>query len=199
MHCLTGRVHMYEGHHPIETVRVVRTLAMLGTKSFLLTNAAGGVRDDLGPGDLMLIKDHLNLTGTNPLIGAHDDRLGPRFPALSQAYDESMREVLRTSDPHGDIKDGVYAQLLGPCYETPAEIQMVKTLGGDAVGMSTVPETVALHAMGCRVAGLSLITNKAAGCSEQAPKHEEVVEEAARAAARLTTLLKTAIPRLSEA
>ncbi len=196
IHCLTGRVHQYEGHHPWEVVRVVRTLALLGTRCFLLTNAAGGVRDDLDPGDLMLIRDHLNLTATNPLIGAHDARLGPRFPPLSQVYDKGMGDILKKNDPAQNVKEGVYAQLLGPSYETPAEIRMVRTLGGDAVGMSTVPEAVALKAMECKVAALSLITNKAAGCSDQEPKHDEVVEEGKKAAVRLHALLERAIPAL---
>ncbi len=197
VHCLTGRVHLYEGYHPWEVVRAVHSLAMLGTPNFFLTNAAGGIREDLMPGSLMLLTDHLNLAATNPLVGSHNESLGPRFPALNEVYDPRGRKVLRSCDPGHGLREGVYAQLLGPSYETPAEIRMVRTLGGDAVGMSTVPEAIALHAMGCRVFGLSVITNRAAGLSVEAPSHQEVLDETIRAAERFEVLLNRAIPELA--
>lgn len=194
VHCLQGRVHLYEGYHPWEVVRAVRSLALLGTRTFVLTNAAGGIRDGLGPGALMLLTDHLNLSGRNVLEGEHDPLLGPRFPSLVDVYSPACRRALHVHDPN--LEEGVYAQLGGPSYETPAEIRMVRTLGGDAVGMSTVPEAIALAAMGCRVAGISLITNRAAGLSQAPPRHDEVLEVAARTAARLRALLVRAIPDL---
>ncbi|HHI80751.1 MAG TPA: purine-nucleoside phosphorylase [Planctomycetes bacterium] len=197
VHCLSGRVHLYEGYHVWEVVRAVRTLALLGTPVFLLTNAAGGIREDLLPGNLMLLIDHLNLTARSPLMGPNHALLGPRFPAMSEVYCPLARKILRASDPGEGLKEGVYAQVMGPSYETPAEIRMLRTLGGDAVGMSTVPEAVALHAMGKRVCALSVITNRAAGLSSHAPNHKEVVEEGKRAAARLHELTRRALPDLA--
>ena len=197
VHCLTGRVHLYEGYHPWEVVRAVRSLALLGTPNFLLTNAAGGVREDLMPGSLMLLTDHINLTAQNPLAGSHHECLGPRFPAMNEVYDPRGRKILRSCDPGDGLREGVYTQLLGPSYESPAEIRMVRTLGGDAVGMSTIPEAIALHAMGCRVFGLSVITNRAAGLSLEPPSHQEVLDETVRAAARFEELLNRAIPQLA--
>lgn len=197
LHCLTGRIHLYEGYHPWEVVRAVRALAILGTRLFVLTNAAGGIREDLIPGSLMLIVDHLDLTATSPLVGAHNAALGPRFPALNDLYCPVARKILRAADPGDGVREGVYAQMPGPSYETSAEVRMIRTLGGDAVGMSTVPEAVALHAMGCRVAGLSVITNRAAGLAAIAPSHKEVLEETERTADRLFELLASACPELS--
>lgn len=195
VHCLTGRVHLYEGHHIWEIVRAVRALAVFGTKNFLLTNAAGGIRDDLEPGTIMILTDHINMTGRNPMGGDHHESLGPRFPPMSEVYCKRARKVLQKASKK-PLAEGVYAQMAGPTYETPAEIRMLSAIGADAVGMSTVPEATALHAMGCRVAGLSLITNKAAGTSDDVPNHDEVVEEGRKAARRMSTLLATAIPAL---
>ena len=195
VHCLTGRAHLYEGWHPWELVRAVRTVALLGTGTFVLTNAAGGVREDLAPGDLMLIRDHLNLTGKNVLCGEHHDALGPRFPPMSEVYCAHARARLHSLDPK--LVEGVYCQVSGPSYETPSEVKMIGLLGGDAVGMSTVPEAVALRAMGKRVVGLSLITNRAAGLSAVAPNHEEVIAEGKKAAQRMERLLTAAIPALA--
>ncbi len=197
VHCLSGRVHLYEGYHVWEVVRAVRTLALLGTPIFLLTNAAGGIREDLFPGNLMLLLDHLNLTARSPLMGPNHALLGPRFPAMTEVYCPLARKVLRAADPGDGLKEGVYAQVMGPSYETPAEVRMLRTLGGDAVGMSTVPEAVALHAMGCRVTALSVITNRAAGLSQHAPNHEEVVAEGKRAASRLHEITRKALPDLA--
>ncbi len=197
VHCLSGRVHLYEGYHPWEVVRAVRTLALLGTNTFVLTNAAGGIREDLTPGTIMLIRDHLNLTAQNVLRGDHHGCLGPRFPPMSHVYSSRARTVIQKAAGKHPLLEGVYAQMSGPSYETPAEIHMVEVLGGDAVGMSTVPEAIALRAMGCTVAGVSLITNYAAGLTRSAPSHQEVVEEGKRAKAKLSRLLTRAIPGLA--
>jgi purine-nucleoside phosphorylase len=183
--CLTGRVHLYEGYRPAEVVRAVRTLRLLGIPEFLLTNAAGGIGDDLAPGDLMLIRDHINLTGQSPLTGPHEAVLGPRFPDQSHVYDPGLALLLAHSGESGDLRAGVYAGLLGPSYETPAEVQMLRRLGADAVGMSTVHEAIALNAMGAKVCGLSLISNLAAGISESPLQHDEVMETGRLAASRL--------------
>ncbi|MCB9919049.1 MAG: purine-nucleoside phosphorylase [Planctomycetes bacterium] len=195
VHCLTGRVHLYEGHHVWEVVRAVRTLALFGTSNFLLTNAAGGIRKDLAPGTLMLLTDHINMTGTNVLLGDHHECLGPRFPPMSRVYSETARKILQSASQK-PLAEGVYAQMMGPSYETPAEIRMLSLVGADAVGMSTVPEAIALHAMGCRVAAMSLVTNNAAGVTEDVPNHDEVVSEGAKAAKRMSRLLLSAIPAL---
>ena len=188
---LQGRVHLYEGFSPDEVVLPVRTLAALGVEVVCLTNAAGGVRESFAGGELMRIVDHLNLTGQNPLTGPDDGRHGPRFPDLSQAYDAELGELLEeVADSHGlGLHAGVYAQLTGPSYETPAEIRMLRTLGADAVGMSTVLETIALRHLGVRVAALSCITNPAAGVSSKPVLHSEVTEVAARAGREIGALI----------
>jgi purine-nucleoside phosphorylase len=180
--CLQGRVHLYEGHEPERVVFGVRLLAKLGCRAVLLTNAAGGMRASFHPGTLMLITDHLNLTGRNPLMGPNEEALGPRFPDMTCAYDAELRaEVLAAAGEVGvALEQGVYAALLGPSYETPAEIAMFRTLGADAVGMSTVPEVIALRHMGVRAVGISCITNMAAGMGAATLDHSEV-ERTARA------------------
>ncbi|MFQ5504859.1 MAG: purine-nucleoside phosphorylase [Planctomycetota bacterium] len=197
VHCLSGRVHLYEGYSPWEVVRAVRSLAMLGTRTFLLTNAAGGIREDLVPGSLMLIVDHLNLTSQSALIGPHHEILGPRFPAMSEVYCRTAGKVLHAANDGEELKEGIYAQCPGPSYETPAEVRMIRSLGADAVGMSTVPEAVALHAMGCRVVALSLITNRAAGMAKRPPSHGEVIAEGKSAETRIRALLARAVPELA--
>ena len=193
--CLTGRVHLYEGWSPSEAVRCVRTLRHLGVSRFLLTNAAGGLGDGLAAGDLMVLTDHLNLTGQSPLTGAHDEAFGPRFPDMSEVYSAALREHLLASGE--GLKQGVYAGLLGPSYETPAEVRMLRTLGADAVGMSTVHEAIALRAMGAEICGMSLISNLAAGISEQPLSHDEVIEAGRAAAARMTGVVGALCRRLS--
>jgi len=179
--CFSGRVHAYEGHSVERVVLPVRLLAALGCRAVLLTNAAGGIRDDLRPGDLMLISDHLNLTGRNPLVGPNDEQ-GPRFPDMSEVYDAGLRTLARDAAEalNLDLKEGVYAGVLGPSYETPAEIRMLRAIGADAVGMSTVLEAIALRHLGVRVAGVSAVTNKAAGLSAQRLDHSEVEATAAQ-------------------
>lgn len=185
--CLTGRVHLYEGWRPAEVVRAVRTLRHVGVPDFLLTNAAGGIADDLSAGDLVLLVDHLNLTGCSPLVGPHEPEFGPRFPDQSRVYTPHLRTLLQQCGAR--LRPGVYAGLLGPSYETPAEVRMLRTLGADAVGMSTVHEAIALGAMGARVAGVSLVTNLAAGLSDQPLSHDEVVAAGKQAAATFEQLV----------
>jgi purine-nucleoside phosphorylase len=193
--CLTGRVHLYEGWSPACVTRAVRTLRLLGVSQFLLTNAAGGIGEDLSAGDLMVLTDHLNLTGQSPLIGPHEALFGPRFPDQSKLYDPQLRSLLLACG--SGLQQGVYAGLLGPSYETPSEVRMLKVLGADAVGMSTVHEAIALNAMGARICGLSLISNLAAGIGEQPLNHQEVMEEGRKASVMLTALVAEFCRRLA--
>ena len=196
-----GRVHTYEGWDQEDVVFASRTAALAGCHTVVLTNAAGGLGDGLIPGDLVAIRDHINMTGRNPLAGENDDRLGPRFPDLSEVYNQQVRGLLAdaTDDTGVPYREGVYAWLLGPSYETPAEIQFLKRVGADLVGMSTVPEAIALHHMGVRVGGISLVTNLAAGISEAPLSHAEVTETAAAARDKFTALLDALLPRLVQA
>ncbi|MEN8234221.1 MAG: purine-nucleoside phosphorylase [Actinomycetota bacterium] len=193
-----GRVHTYEGWDLSDVVFGVRTAALTGVTSVILTNAAGGLGEGLAPGDLVAISDHINFTARNPLAGPNDDRLGPRFPDLSEAYSKRLRSRIREAFEASMIpyKEGVYAWFLGPTYETPAEVEMVRRIGGDLVGMSTVPEAIALNHMGVDVAGISLVTNYAAGIIDQPLSHEEVTETAAEARGRFTAVVDTLLPLL---
>ena len=186
--CLTGRVHLYEGWSPSEAVRAVRTLRRAGIERFLLTNAAGGLLETMQAGDLMAIEDHLNLTGSSPLLGSHEPALGPRSPDQSTVWCAELRGRLFRVD--GKLQSGVYAGLLGPSYETPAEVRMLASLGAGAVGMSTVHEAIALNAMGAKLAGIALISNLAAGMSSGPLDHREVIEAGEQAAARLEGLVR---------
>lgn len=188
--CLQGRVHLYEGHAPSAVVFGVRLLAALGCRAVLLTNAAGGIADELAPGDLMLITDHLNLMGQSPLVGPPPTE-GPRFPDMTQAYDPQLGQWARgAAGALGiELKTGIYAALLGPSYETPAEIRMLRLLGAHAVGMSTVPEVIALRQLGVPVAAISCITNKAAGLGAEKLDHAEVQLVADRSRQRFLGLL----------
>ena len=174
---MQGRFHHYEGYTMDKVTFPVRVMKLLGVEKLIVTNAAGGVNKDFTPGDLMLITDHINMMG-NPLIGANDDRFGPRFPDMSTAYDKEFQQMARTvaADLNIAIQEGVYLGLTGPTYETPAEIRMIRTLGGDAVGMSTVPEVIVANHSSMRVLGISCITNMAAGILDQPLNHEEVIE-----------------------
>jgi purine-nucleoside phosphorylase len=195
---LAGRVHAYEGWDMSEIVFGVRAAVASGARKVLLTNAAGGVNNKLKPGDLVILKDHLNLAGMNPLMGANDDRLGPRFPDMSDVYNASLRlslaKVFRENglEPH----EGVYAWFSGPSYETPAEVQMARLLGADLVGMSTAPEAIALRHMGAQVAGVSLVTNYAAGITDQPLSHDEVTETADQARSRFAAIVNAFLPTL---
>lgn len=174
--CMQGRIHLYEGHPIWQVVHGVRVMARLGVKAVLLTNAAGGLEPGWAAGDLMIITDHINLMFHHPLVGPNDDALGTRFPDMTNAYDVSLREKLKavSSREKLPLREGVYAGLLGPSYETPAEIRMLRVLGAQAVGMSTVPEVIALRHMRVPVAALSCITNLAAGVTGAELDHAEV-------------------------
>jgi len=196
---LQGRVHFYEGYSMKDVVFPVRVLGGLGIRQVIVTNAAGGVNSNFRPGDLMLITDHINLMGTNPLIGNNIDELGVRFPDMSEAYDSAMRDVaLRAANRQGiEVRQGVYIAFSGPSYETPAEIRMCRSLGADAVGMSTVPEVIAAGHMGIRVLGISCITNMAAGILPRKLTHREVMETTERVKDQFIALLRATIPELT--
>ncbi|HEY8432575.1 MAG TPA: purine-nucleoside phosphorylase [Sandaracinaceae bacterium] len=197
---MQGRVHLYEGHSPADVVFGVRLMRLLGAHTLVITNAAGGCGPGLSPGDLMLIEDHINLTGTSCLVGLNEDELGVRFPDMSEAYDRSLRELAdEVARAQGlTLARGVYAGLLGPSYETPAEVRMMCKLGADAVGMSTVLEVIAAKHMGMRVLGISCITNLAAGIGASPLSHDEVTETAARVRAHFQGLLRGVLERLAE-
>ena len=195
---LRGRAHLYEGLPPEKVVFGVRVLGRLGVRTLVLTNAVGGIRDGLQPGQLVLVSDHLNLQGSSPLVGPNDDALGPRFPDLSDAYDPALRDAARSAARRLglELPEGVYAAWLGPAFETPAEIRMIRTLGGDVVGMSLVPEVLAARHMGIRCLALSLVTNRAAGLQDEAIDHEAVLAVGAQAQQTLTALLRELVPTL---
>jgi purine-nucleoside phosphorylase len=195
---LSGRAHLYEGYTAQQAVFGVRTLGALGVQSFVVTNAAGGVNPAFGPGQLVLISDHINLLGANPLTGPNDDSLGPRFPDMSEAYSKGYREIAREAGKSMglDLPEGVYAALPGPSYETPAEIRYLRAIGADLVGMSTVPETIAANHMGLKVLGISCVTNFAAGVIDQKLDHKEVLEVGARVKDSTIELLRRIMPRL---
>lgn len=195
---MQGRAHLYEGHSASDVVFGVRLMVGLGARTVVVTNAAGGIRPGLAPGDLMAISDHLNLTGRNCLAGPHEPDLGPRFVDMTSPYDQELRRHARAvaAEAGFELGEGVYAGLLGPSYETPAEIRMLRTLGADAVGMSTVLEVIAARHMGARVLGLSCITNLAAGLGADELSHEEVKATAERTRGRFEGLLAGVLERL---
>jgi len=197
---MQGRVHLYEGHGVEAVVFGARLMVALGARTLIVTNAAGGIREGLVPGDLMGIEDHLNLTGQNCLVGANEDELGPRFVDMTEAYDRELLALAdRTAKDLGfSLKRGVYAGLLGPTYETPAEVRMLRTLGADAVGMSTVVEVIAARHMGARVLGMSCITNVAAGLGGGLLSHDEVKETADRVRDRFAALLSGVLRGIGE-
>ena len=194
---MQGRVHYYEGYSLEEVTFPIRTFKLLGINTLILTNAAGGIDVQLSQGALMVISDHLNLMGVNPLRGPNDERFGPRFPDLSEVYSRELQElVIKESRALGiTIRRGIYAALAGPSYETPAEIHMLRAFGADAVGMSTVPEAIVARHMGMKVLGISCITNMAAGISENPINHEEVMETGQRVRETFTQLLRRVIAR----
>ena len=189
---LAGRFHYYEGWGTDDIVMPVFLLHSLGVNCLVVTNAAGAVNASFHPGELVLIKDHLNLMGTNPLIGPHIPDWGPRFPDMSRAYDPEMRRQIHAASARA-LKEGVYAALSGPTYETPAEIRMLRTLGADMVGMSTVPEVIAARSLGIQVLGISCITNMAAGILGRPLNHEEVVETGKKVASEFSGLIMSYI------
>jgi len=196
---MQGRVHLYEGYSVKEVVFPVRVFARMGVKAVILTNAAGGIK--FTQGRLVVISDHINLQGVNPLTGFNDERFGQRFPDMSTAYDKRFREMtVGQGNRLGiGIDEGVYAALAGPSYETPAEIRYLRTIGADLVGMSTVPEVIVARHSNMRVLGISCVTNAAAGILDQPLNHREVLETAARVKGDFVALLKTVLPRIAEA
>jgi xanthosine phosphorylase len=189
--CLQGRAHWYEGIESEQVKTLVRTIKLLGCESVILTNAAGSLRMDVGPGRLMLITDHINMQGKNPLIGPNDEEFGPRFFAMDDAYNQVLRKGLLEVAEQNQIKlaQGVYISVLGPCFETPAEIRSFRTLGADAVGMSTVSEVIAARHCGLKVAAISAVTNYAAGMSDEAITHEGTLHYGKLAAKDMSKLL----------
>lgn len=196
---MKGRAHLYEGVSPADVVFGVRVLGSLGVRSLVLTNACGAIDPSVEPGRLVAISDHLNLQGTSPLVGPNDETLGPRFPDMTDAYDAGYRGLAREAAARIglDLREGVYAAWLGPAFETPAEIRMMRALGADLVGMSTVPEVLAARHMGIRCLALSCVTNAAAGVRPEPIEHERVLEIGARAAGDLVALLREVIPSLT--
>ncbi|WP_022764630.1 purine-nucleoside phosphorylase [Butyrivibrio sp. XPD2006] len=195
--CMKGRIHFYEGYNISDVVLPARLMKMLGAKILFLTNAAGGLGEGFGAGDLMLITDHISIFAPNPLIGPNLDELGPRFPDMSNVYKKDLQDVIRAvAKENGiDLKEGVYCQCTGPSFESPAEIKMLAKLGVSAVGMSTVNEAIAANHMGMRICGVSCISNLAAGISGEPLSHEEVQEAADKAAPLFTKLVSESIKR----
>jgi purine-nucleoside phosphorylase len=195
---LSGRAHFYEGH-PLTTVTfATRVLGRLGVRTLILTNAAGGINTTFAPGTLMVIDDHINLMGTNPLVGPNDERFGLRFPDMTEVYSSRLRAIAdQASSAAGvPVRHGIYVALHGPSYETPAEIRFLRTIGADAVGMSTAPEAIVARHMGIEVLGISCITNPAAGVLPTPLNHEEVMEVARRVGAQFIRLVEEIIGRL---
>jgi purine-nucleoside phosphorylase len=195
---LSGRAHFYEGHPMSVVTFATRVIGLLGIRTLVLTNAAGGINLNFKPGTLMVIDDHINLMGTNPLVGSNDDRFGPRFPDMTETYSTRLREIAdrAAASSHVMIAHGVYVALHGPSYETPAEIRYLRTIGADAVGMSTVPEAIVARHMGMEVLGISCITNPAAGVLPKPLVHDEVMAVARRVRGEFSKLLHAIIERV---
>ena len=197
---MQGRVHLYEGYSANEVAFPVRVFARLGVKVLILTNAAGGIKREFTKGRLVVISDHINLQGTNPLMGANEEKFGPRFPDMTTAYDKVFREMARSEAMRLgiDLGEGVYAALAGPSYETPAEIRYLRTIGADLVGMSTVPEVIAARHSGMRVLGISCVTNAAAGILDQPLDHNEVLATAEKVKGQFIGLLRAIISAMAK-
>jgi purine-nucleoside phosphorylase len=197
---MQGRVHLYEGYSPAEVTFPTRVLGRMGIRALILTNAAGGINLEYQQGALVIISDHINLQGQNPLVGPNDERFGPRFPDMTHAYykpyqvlaQDAARKLGKT------VYQGVYAALLGPSYETPAEIRYLRTIGADLVGMSTVPEVIVARQMGMKILAISCVTNMAAGILDKPLDHQEVLETGARVQGDFVALLKTVLPGIAE-
>jgi len=189
--CMQGRFHLYEGHQPQVIAQVIRCLKEIGIRELIITNAAGSLNSKIAPGSLMLINDHINFSGRNPLVGANDDNIGPRFPAMGNAYDSELRAKMATVAKRLgiDLPQGVYLMVLGPNFETAAEIRAFRILGADAVGMSTVPEVIAAVHAGIKVVAVSAITNYGTGMQTKPLSHEETLANAQLAAENLTRLI----------
>jgi purine-nucleoside phosphorylase len=197
---MQGRVHLYEGYPAHQVAFPMRVFARLGVRAAILTNAAGGINLDYGQGRLVVIKDHINLQGQNPLVGPEDTRFGPRFIDMTEAYSRNYRRMAQAAAKTLGIElpEGVYVALLGPNYETPAEIRYLRTIGADLVGMSTVPEVIVARQMGIKVLAISCVTNMAAGVLDRPLNHEEVLETGRRVAGQFTALLREVIPEIAE-
>ena len=196
---MQGRVHLYEGYSAQEITIPIRVFARMGIRAVILTNAAGGMNLSYSPGALVLIRDHINLQGTNPLIGHNDDRFGPRFPDMTRAYDPQYRAIAREEAGKLNVilQEGIYAALPGPSYETPAEIDYLRRIGADLVGMSTVAEVIAARHMGLKVLAISCVTNMAAGILDQPLSHAEVMETGERVKSTFEALLRAVLPRVA--
>lgn len=196
---MQGRVHLYEGYPASQVAFPMRVFARLGVRAAILTNAAGGINMDYGQGALVLIKDHINLQGQNPLVGPEDQRLGPRFIDMTEAYSRNYRRmaVEAAKKLGSELPEGIYAGLPGPSYETPAEIRFLRAIGADLVGMSTVPEVIVARQMGIKVLAISCVTNMAAGILDQPLNHEEVLETGRRVAGQFKALLRAVIPEIA--
>ena len=196
---MKGRVHLYEGYSAREVAFAMRVFGRLGIRSAILTNAAGGINQEFKEGALVVIRDHINLQGVNPLVGPNDKRFGPRFPDMTQAYWRPHREIALAEAKKLGIEahEGVYAALTGPSYETPAEIRFLRTIGADLVGMSTVPEAIVANHMGIRVLGISCVTNMAAGILDRPLDHSEVLETGERVKNQFIALLRAILPRMA--
>ncbi|MBM7648052.1 purine-nucleoside phosphorylase [Bacillus ectoiniformans] len=192
---MQGRFHYYEGYSFNQVTFPVRVMKELGVETIIVTNAAGGVNEDFEPGDLMIISDHINNMGGNPLIGPNDNRFGPRFPDMSEAYNKELRQLAKTTASNMNLKvqEGVYVGNTGPVYETPAEVRLARVLGGDAVGMSTVPEVIVARHSGMKVLGISCISNMAAGILDQPLAHDEVIETTEKVRENFLAYLKEMI------
>lgn len=195
--CMKGRVHYYEGYDISDVVLPIRLMKLLGAEYLFLTNASGGINTSFHAGDLMLITDHISCFAPNPLIGANIEELGTRFPDMSRVYDRQLQDILRKTAKEQGIylQEGVYVQLTGPSFEAPAEIRMLRTLGADAVGMSTVVEAIAANHMGMKICGISCVCNLAAGMAQGSLNHEEVQEAADKAAPLFSGLLMEAVKK----
>lgn len=198
VYALSGRFHYYEGHDPHTVILPMRVLHKLGCRKLILTNAAGGINPNFVPGDLMVIRDHINLAGYNPLRGEHADEWGPRFPDMSNMYDAHYRELAHSvaAELGLTLQEGVYCGLSGPTFETPAEIKMLSILGADAVGMSTVPEALAACQMGMHLLAISCITNMAAGISKHPLTHQEVMETSKMVEKHFSALIKEIVTKM---
>lgn len=195
---MSGRLHFYEGLEPHQVIVPMRVLGLLGCTTAILTNASGAIGDHFEPGQFMVVRDHINLTGHSPLVGKNLDELGPRFVDMTEAYDRNLRELAKSkaSQLNAVMHEGVYVGLLGPCYETPAEIRMLKMLGADAVGMSTVFEVIAARHMSMRVLTIACLTNKAAGLTQGTISHDEVMENNSKLGSTLGLMLKNIVADL---
>jgi purine-nucleoside phosphorylase len=195
---LQGRAHFYEGYTLQQVVFPVRVLGRMGVRAVVLTNAAGGINPEYRRGALVVVRDHINLQGSSPLIGPNDDRFGVRFPDMTDAYNEEFRRFARDDSQLGGIYEGVYAAMHGPSFETPAEIRFLRTIGADLVGMSTVPEVIAARHMGIEVLAISCVTNMAAGMTGEKLSHEEVMETGERVRGKFLTLVRAVLPKIEK-